>query len=101
MHECTICHKILPDSQFYKSNLKRYQYQCIKCCVEKCYKYNSECEKLAENDFNRYYGGYVISVINYVRPKEYKYTIKGTDGFIVQTNDVEYFKKKFDELVLK
>lgn len=98
-HICTICHRELPDSKFHKSDLKRYHYQCIKCSREKNNKYTAEVRDLPNEEFDRFYGGYTVAILNHVRPNEYKYTIKGTDGLMIQTNDIDYFRKKFEEVI--
>lgn len=100
-HVCSLCKRELPDSEFYPTALKRYQYQCKECTHKRNNNYNAEIRDLPDKDFNRFYGGYVVAILNHVRKNEYKYTIKGTDGFMIQTNDIEYFRKKFDELVTK
>lgn len=100
-HICTICHKELPDSDFYPTSLKHSLYQCKKCANAKHKKYMREVKELEDKDFDRYYGGYVVAILNHARPKEYKYTIKGTNGYMIQTNDSDYFRKKFDEVVTK
>lgn len=102
-HTCTICRQELPDSAFYPSQLKKHNYQCKKCTYEKygkksIQKYVTEVRDLPNKNFDALYGGYVVAILNYVRPKEYKYTIKGTNGYMVQTNDIGYFKKKMDEI---
>lgn len=103
MHKCTLCHKELEDDQFYPSNLKRHLYQCKKCVYEKytkrsTKKYNDSIRNYSDEKFNQYYGGYVVAILNHIKKNEYKYTIKGTDGYMIQTNDIEYFKKKMDEI---
>lgn len=97
-HTCSICKRELPDSAFYPTYLKRYQYQCKECQQKKNKKYQEEIKELDNNDFNRFYGGYIVAILNHIRPREYKYTIKGTNGYMVQTNDLDYFKKKLNEI---
>lgn len=103
-HICTICKKELADSQFYPSQLKKHNYQCKKCSYEKynkknIKKYVEELKNLPSTNFDKFYGGYTVVILNYTKPKEYKYVIKGTNGLMIQTNDVDYFRKKFEELV--
>lgn len=106
MHKCTICHKELPDSEFYPSQLKKHNYQCKKCSYEKygkkgIQKYFAEIKELPNKNFDSFCGGYIVAILNYVKKNEYKYTIKGTNGIMIQTNDVDYFRKKFDEVIGK
>ena len=103
-HICTICKKELSDSEFYPSQLKRHNYQCKKCSYEKynkknIKKYVEELRNLPNTNFDKFYGGYTVAILNHARKNEYKYVIKGTDGLIIQTNDVDYFKRKFNEIV--
>jgi hypothetical protein len=106
MEECSLCHRELPDSEFYPSTLRKGLRHCKKCCYERwgkknVKKYTESIKELPEQDLNRYYGGYSISIINFVRKGEYKYIIKGTDGVLVQTNDVQTFKTKLNEILDK
>lgn len=100
-HVCSICKRELPDTEFYPKAIKRYQYQCKECTQKKNKKYIKEIKELEDRDFDSIYGGYVVAILNHVRSKEYKYTIKGTNGYMIQTNDVDYFRKKMDEIVFK
>lgn len=49
---------------------------------------------MAETDFDRFYGGYNIKVLNYARPNEYKYIISSTAGETFNTNDFDSFLEK-------
>ena len=92
---CNHCGQDLPKKAF---SPKRST--CKKCEAEKeaSYRINREIKESIKDKFNIYYGGYIVAILNHVREKEYKYTIKGTNGFMVQTNDLEFFKKKLDEI---
>lgn len=103
---CSLCKKELPKSEFYPSNLKKRLYHCKKCIYEHYgkkakKKYEDSIKKFDEKQFNNFYGGYTITILNYVRENEFKYIIKGTDGYFLQTNDSEEFKVKLNELVSK
>ena len=97
-HICTICKRELPDEDFYPTYLKNYKYQCKECKRKENRKYLKDVKELDSKDFDNYYGGYMVAILNHVKAKEYKYTIKGTNGFMIQTNDIDYFKKKMDEI---
>ena len=103
MVECSLCHKELPESEFYPSTLKKGLRHCKKCSYERWYKKNNKkyvdsVKKLEEEDVNRYYGGYTVSIINFVRKGEYKYIIKSTNGDIFQTNCKADFLLKINEI---
>lgn len=99
MHKCTICKKDLPDSDFYQPDLKRYHYQCKGCSRKKNSQYKEEVRDLPNVDFNRVWGGYKILVFNYARETEFKYHIIGTDGYLIQTNDINLFKNALKEIL--
>lgn len=103
MVECSLCHKELPESEFYPSTLRKGLRHCKKCCYERwgkknVKKYTESIKELPEQDLNRYYGGYSISIINFVRKGEYKYIIKSTNGDIFQTNCKADFLFKINEI---
>lgn len=96
MPRCTLCHQDLPESDFYPSALKKGQYQCRKCTYEHYQKksnkkYSESLKQLDEIDFDRFYGGFNIKVLNYPRPNEYKYVIMPTRGKTYVTNSLEDF----------
>lgn len=104
MIKCTLCGQELPECEFYPSDLRKGLHHCKKCRYKRwgknsTKKYNDSLKKLPEIDFNRHLGGYKVSIINYVRPSEYKYIIKGTNGLLIQTNDVQTFKTKLNEIL--
>ena len=86
---CTICHRDLPETEFYANYLKRYQYQCKECTKVKNNKYKKEISEYPEKEFGRYYGGFTLTILNY--PSPYRYAIKGTNGFFFQTNNINEF----------
>lgn len=93
---CTLCHKDLPESEFYPSALQRGQHQCKKCCYQaygkrNTQKYVESIRQLPERNFDTFYGGYTISILNYAREGEYKYVIRSTDGKCFATNDSDAF----------
>ena len=101
---CTVCHRDLPEGEFYPSSLKRGWHICKKCHNKKTApsvkKYQASLKTLDDLDFNRFWGGFTIKVLNFARDGEYRYSAKSTDGSICQTNDkgefVDYLKKVFD-----
>lgn len=104
MIKCTLCNQELPECEFYPSDLKKGLHHCKKCRYQRwtkksTKKYVESLKKLQEIDFNRHLGGYTVSIINYVRPNEHRYTIKGTNGVLIQTNDVQTFKTKLNEIL--
>lgn len=92
---CKECHKDLSEKDFYPSTLKRKWYICKKCYnkkTEPCRKkYHEELKNLVKEDFDRFYGGYEIKIINWVRKGEFKYFIKSTAGKVIQTNKKDEF----------
>lgn len=94
--KCNHCKRDLPESAFSPRHRT-----CKKCEAEKEAKYRTQriLEDESEDKFNSFYGGYIIAILNHTRPKEYKYTIKGTNGYMIQTNDLDYFRKKLSEVV--
>ncbi len=106
MIRCTLCNQELPECEFYPSDLKRGLHHCKKCRYKhwgkkSIKKYTESIKELPNFDFNRHLGGYTVSIINYVKPNEHRYTIKGTDGVLVKTNDVKTFKIKLNEILDK
>ena len=100
---CTLCHKDLPESEFYPSALQRGQHQCKKCCYQaygkrNTQKYIESIRQLPERNFDTFYGGYTISILNYAREGEYKYVIRSTDGSVFQTTCKSDFLLKIDEI---
>lgn len=114
MITCTHCKKELPESDFYNSNLKRGWRCCKKCCNQIAYKNNKtykirkkenkirkkEKQEIAkERTFDGLFSGYNFIILNYVKKGEFKYIIKSTDGFFLQTNDLKAFKLKLSEIL--
>lgn len=102
---CTLCHKDLPESAFYPSALKRHQHQCKKCSYDMYgkkhnQKYADNIKKLPEREFDVFYGGYTIKILNYVRGTECKYNIISTKGNTFSTNDGNDFIEKIKKIVL-
>lgn len=89
--KCNHCGRELSNSDFTTNHRT-----CKKCEAEKEKRYRTN--RILADSFDSYYGGYVVVILNHVRDKEYRYTIKGTNGFMIQTNDIDYFKKKMDEI---
>lgn len=101
MKTCTICHRELPDTEFYPSLLKKYDYKCKKCHQKRCKDYNNSIKNFVEEDFNRYYGGFNIKILNFARPNEYKFIIESTKETArpFYTNDLkEFMDKLWEEL---
>lgn len=95
--KCTICHRELPEKSFYKKYLKHYKYQCMDCVRKQNREYQAEIKNQPQKDFDKYYGGYVITVLNY--PKPFRYSIKGTNGYFFYTNDDEEFLKELQTII--
>ena len=95
--KCTICKRDLPEDSFYPSSIKHYQYQCRECIRKQNNAYQKEVRESAYKDFDRFYGGYVISILNY--PSPCRYTIKGTKGLLISTNDSNEFINKVKEII--
>lgn len=94
---CTICHRDLPKSAFYPTYLKRYQYQCKECVRKQNIAYQQEIKEYPLKDFDRFYGGYIISILNH--PSPYRYMIKGTNGYFFKSNDSSEFIKEVHIIV--
>lgn len=95
---CTICHRELPESAFYPTYLKEYKYQCKECVRKQNNQYRKEIKESPLKDFNRFYGGYSISILNFVREGEYRYSIKGTNNYFYQTNNVDNFMAELEKI---
>ena len=94
--KCSLCKKDLPESEFYPSILKKGLRHCKKCMYKHYgkksnYKYQKSLKELPEGDFDLYYGGYNIRVLNYTRPGEYRFVINATRGKTYKTNDFKDF----------
>jgi len=100
---CNHCKRDLPKSAFSPSRKKLPWHTCKECENKKAktYRINQILDEECESKFDSFYGGYIVAILNYVKKNEYKYTIKGTNGLMIQTNDVDYFRKKFDEVIMK
>ena len=98
---CSHCKRDLPKEAFSPSRIKLRYPVCKECenTKEKNRRIKAILDDENESKFDSLYGGYVVAILNHVRSKEYKYTIKGTNGYMIQTNDVDYFRKKMDELI--
>lgn len=104
MVECSLCHKELPETEFYPSTLRKGLRHCKKCCYERWgkknnKKYSESVKNLPEQDFNRYYGGIRISILNFTRKGDYKYHINSTDGFSLKTNSKEEFLSTLESIL--
>lgn len=97
---CIRCNQSLPESGFYTSSLKRGWHICKKCQNKTTYattkrwltKKRLEQTQAGERTFENLFGGYTIIILNSVKKEEYRYSIKGTNGFFLQTNDLKVFK---------
>lgn len=100
---CNHCKRELPDSAFSPSRKNLKYHTCRECENTKAADYRIKQALNDENEsrFDSLYGGYVVAILNHTRKNEYKYTIKGTNGYMIQTNDIDYFRKKFNEVILK
>ena len=102
---CKICKRDLPRDAFYNSILNRNQHICKKCHNKKTQegreKYYNSMKKLHEKDFNRYFGGYTISILNFAQEGEYKFLIKDTTGETLLTSNKELFLQNLKKVVDK
>lgn len=101
---CTLCKRDLPETEFFPSFLRRKQHQCRKCCYEKYNKkaqkkYMDSIKKYPEKDFETFFGGYTITILNYSKKSEYRYTIKSTKSILLQTNDTEQFMAEVSKII--
>lgn len=104
MVKCTLCGKDLPESEFSPSFLKRKQFQCKKCVYERYgkkaqKKYFDSLDELAEKVFDAYYGGYVIKILNFAKPNEFKYIITSTKGDSLYTNNKQEFIEYINRII--
>lgn len=100
---CNHCKRDLPETAFSPSRRKLKYHTCKDCENAKSADYTRSqiLNEENESNFDRLYGGYIVAILNHTRANEYKYTIKGTNGIMIQTNDIEYFRKKMDEIISK
>ena len=101
---CTICKRDLPESEFYPSFIRRKQYQCRKCAYEKWgkkaqKKYTDSIKEYPDKEFENICGGYTITILNYSKTYENKYTIKSTKGTIFETNSPEQFLQEISRII--
>lgn len=94
--KCTLCQRELSENDFYPSSLKRKQFQCKECSykkyAKKSHKKYMECLKeIPYKEFDTFCGGFSVYIINYTKPKEKRYTIKGTSGYFFQSNNSAEF----------
>ena len=91
MKRCVRCHKLLPESEFYKDKRKKagLWWCCRKCenQYHKEYNYRKAEEQDVFDKSNEIIGGYKVSILNHASRTENKYTIVGTDGNYYATND--------------
>jgi hypothetical protein len=99
--KCIKCRKELPESEFYQSDIKNHTHICKECkkTVNKKWLENKVIKDECANNFNLFYGGYEIRILNFARENEYKFIIKGTDGYFTKTNDKEEFIKKLLDIL--
>lgn len=102
---CSYCGKDLAERNFYPSTLKRKRHICKKCQNKETEpsrrKYLQSLKELPEIDFNRYFGGFSISILNYTKKNEFKYIIKPTRGEIITTNDKDLFLEKIKNILTR
>lgn len=111
MKRCSKCKQLKPETEFYKNAIMKdgLQHQCKKCHNEYTTEYmrkhkitnKQRQEKKDERNFNKYLGGYKISILNHIKKGEYKYVIFSTNGQSFMTNDNIDFMKKIKELTIK
>ena len=99
---CNHCKRDLKESEFSPSrrNLKHPTCKSCEAKKEEKYRNNRILEEEREKDFDKYFGGYSIFILNTTLPNEHKYTIKNTDGTLFQTNDVYSFREKLKEIII-
>lgn len=111
MIECHSCHRELPESAYSPSGLKRGYIFCRDCCK----KWNRESKKRylekrrqTKNyketmDFDKYFGGYVISMLYNPKYGEFRYSIHSTKTnltfFLNESTELEkYFFKALKDV---
>ena len=104
MIKCTLCGKELPEGEFTPSFIKRGQHQCKKCVYERYgkkaqKKYFNSISELEDKEFDKFCGGYVIKVLNFVRNGEFKYIISSTTGDTFRTNDKGEFYEHISKIL--
>lgn len=100
--KCAHCKKDLDESEFSPSRLNGPSHVCKTCQAKMEEKYRNRriLQSEAEKDFDRYFGGYSIFILNTTFPKEHKYTIKDTKGNLFQTNNLDSFQEKLKEILI-
>lgn len=90
---CKKCGKEKPVSEFIPDGRYRcgYQTYCRKCVSEYQKQRRQGKERQATADFDRLLGGFKVSILNYAKNREYKYTVASTKGGFFQTNSKEEF----------
>lgn len=101
MKRCPKCGETKPKSEFYKNAHMKdgLSVQCKKCHNKYSVQYMKEYkiwdreEQIKDdiNNFNRYMGGYKMTILNYVKKGEFKYNIESTSGELIRTNDKQEF----------
>ena len=96
---CRICGEELPEDAFYPSTLKKGTPYCKKCYYKKwqkkaASKYVESLKHLPDPDFNHFYGGYNIKILNFAKDGEFRFTIESTEGKVFKTNDPHKFMEK-------
>ena len=64
-------------------------------------RYAKEIKEMPEKEFDMYYGGLNVKILNFVREGEYRYVIESTNGKTLSTNDSKEFMAKINEIVGK
>lgn len=121
MKHCSKCGKFKPETEFFNDKRQKSGLTCwCKACLnekhkqyykrvlakrkpkpEKANKKNS----YPVNNYTkpvydeRYLGGWNISILNYAKPGEFKFTIASTRGSVYQFNSNEKFLNKIKELI--
>ena len=98
---CRKCGQEKPVSEFIPDGRYRsgYQTYCRKCVNEYhkmrrlgfCLTDKERKERQAIADFEQKLGGFKVSILNYAKNGEYKYTVASTKGGFFQTNSKEEF----------
>ena len=91
MKRCCHCHKLLPESEFYKCKREKdgFNNSCKNCQDEyrKKYEIKKYINESILSQTNNIIGGYKVSILNHASRFENKYTIAGTDGNYYATNN--------------
>ena len=97
MKLCSKCKKLKYESEFYKDKRQTTGLHCWckDCKNENTYKNRKKLYKPKIDVL----GGYKITILNYAKQGEFKYTIVSTEGGVFNSNDKNKFLSKLQGII--